>query len=86
MSSRYEGSIYEVLSDESVTLGKVARKLDVNYKITRDILMHPALTRKDVRYKASDMIRIFWAYRATNEHQSLESTWKGPYNKSKKNS
>lgn len=47
MLGRYEDSIYEMLSGESVIPGKVAGRLDVDYKIAGDMLMHLALTRKD---------------------------------------
>ena len=60
MPSRYEDRIYEILSSEPVTPGEVARRLGVNYKAAGDVLMHLALTRKDVRYKASRRINIFW--------------------------
>ena len=36
-----------MLSGESVIPRKVAGKLDVNYRIAGDMLMHLALTRKD---------------------------------------
>jgi len=49
-----------MLSDEPVTPNEVAKKLGINYKTAKDVLMHLALTRKDVRYKSSGRIHIFW--------------------------
>ena len=63
MLSRYEGGIYEVLSDEPVTLGEVVKVLGVNYRTARDVLMHLALMRRDVRCKASGRIHVFWRER-----------------------
>ena len=63
MPSRYEDKIYEMLSDEPVTPNEVAKKLGVNFKTAKDVLMHLAVTRKDVRYKASGRIHIFWRKR-----------------------
>jgi predicted ArsR family transcriptional regulator len=60
LPSRYEDRIYEMLSDEPVTPNEVAKKLGVNFKTAKDVLMHLAVTRKDVHYKASGRIHIFW--------------------------
>jgi predicted ArsR family transcriptional regulator len=60
LPSRYEDRIYEMLSDEPVTPGEVAKKLGINFKTAKDALMRLAITSKDVRYKASGRIHIFW--------------------------
>jgi len=60
MPSRYEEAIYNMLSDEPVTPKEVAEKLRINYKTAKDALMRLAVTRKDVRYKNSGRIHIFW--------------------------
>lgn len=60
MQSRYEETIFNMLSDGPVTPNEVAKKLGINYKTAKDALMHLAVTRKDVRYKNSGRIRMFW--------------------------
>lgn len=60
MPSRYEETIYRTLSDEPVTPNEIAKKLSVTHKTAKDALTHLALTRKDVRYKSSGRIHIFW--------------------------
>ena len=60
MPSKYTEVVYSMLSDEPVTPNEVAKKLGINYKTAKDVLMHLALTRKDVRYKSSGRIHIFW--------------------------
>jgi ribosomal protein S25 len=52
-----------MLSDEPVTPNEVAKKLGVNFKTAKDVLMHLAVTKKDVHYKASGRIHIFWRKR-----------------------
>ena len=63
MPGRYEGRIYDILSDEPVMLGEIAKRLGVNYKTVRDALMHLAPTGRDVRCKASGRIHVFWRER-----------------------
>jgi len=60
MPSRYEEAVYNMLSNEPVTPNEVARKLGVNHKTAKDALMHLAVTRKDVKYKNSGRIHLFW--------------------------
>jgi predicted ArsR family transcriptional regulator len=60
MPSRYEETIYNILSDEPVTPNEVAKKLGINYKTAKDALMYLTITRKDVRYKNSGRIYMFW--------------------------
>ncbi|MEM2711394.1 MAG: hypothetical protein QXY46_05940 [Candidatus Bathyarchaeia archaeon] len=60
MPSRYEKAVYDMLSDEPVTSNEAAKKLGVNYHTAKNVLMHLAVTRKDVRYKSSGRIHIFW--------------------------
>lgn len=63
MPSRYEETVYNTLSDEPVTPNEVAKKLGITHKTAKDALMHLAVTRKDVRYKNSGRIHIFWKVR-----------------------
>jgi predicted ArsR family transcriptional regulator len=49
-----------MLSDEPVTPNEVAKKLGINYKTAKDALMRLAITKKDVRYRNSGRIHIFW--------------------------
>jgi hypothetical protein len=60
LPSRYEEAVYSMLSDEPVTPNEVARRLGINYKTTKDALMHPAITRRDVHYRKSGRIHIIW--------------------------
>jgi predicted transcriptional regulator len=60
MTSRYEENIYNMLLDAPVTPNEVSKKLGINYKTAKDALMHLAVTRKDVRYKNSGRIHLFW--------------------------
>jgi len=60
MGSRFEESIYQMLSREPVTPNEVAKKLEISHKTALRALMHLALTKKDVRYKNSGRIHLFW--------------------------
>jgi len=63
MTSKYEERVYQMLSDEPVTPNEIALKIDVAHKTAQRILMHLALTRKDVKYKNSGRIHLFWKSR-----------------------
>jgi len=56
---KHDEAVYRVLSDP-VTPNEVAKKLGVTQKTAQRVLMHLALTRKDVKYKNSGRIHIFW--------------------------
>jgi len=60
MPSRHEENIYRMLSNEPVTPNEVAIKLGISHKTAKDALMHLALTEKDVKYKNSGRIHLFW--------------------------
>jgi predicted ArsR family transcriptional regulator len=60
MPGRYEDVIYGILSREPVTANEVAKRVGVTNKTALKTLMQLALTRKDVHYKASGRIHIFW--------------------------
>jgi Mn-dependent DtxR family transcriptional regulator len=60
LPSKYEQAIYDMLSSEPVTPSEVAKKLRINYKTAKDALMRLAITKKDVHYKNSGRIHIFW--------------------------
>jgi len=59
MTSKYEERVYQMLS-EPVTPNEIALKIDVAHKTAQRILMNLALTRKDVKYKNSGRIHLFW--------------------------
>jgi Mn-dependent DtxR family transcriptional regulator len=63
MPSRYEETVYSLLLDEPVTPGEVAKRLGVNYKTAKDVLRRLTVTRRDVRYKNSGGIHLFWRER-----------------------
>jgi Mn-dependent DtxR family transcriptional regulator len=58
--SRYEEAIYKMLSNEPVTPNEIAKRLGITHKTSKDALMHLAVTKKDVRYKNSGRIHLFW--------------------------
>ena len=60
MGSRFEERIYELLSLEPVTPSEVSKRVGVTYKTAQRALMHLALTRKDVAYRNSGRIHLFW--------------------------
>jgi predicted ArsR family transcriptional regulator len=60
LPSKYEETIYGMLSDEPVTPNEIANRLGINFKTAKDALMDLVVTRKDIRYKNSGRIRIFW--------------------------
>ena len=64
MPSRYEEAIYNTLSVEPVTPNEIAKKLGITHKTAKDALMYLAVTRKDVRYKNSGRIHMFWRGKA----------------------
>ena len=63
MPSKYEKTIYQILSDEPVTANEVAIKLGIAHKTALKALMHLALTKSDIRYKNSGRIHLFWKSR-----------------------
>jgi predicted ArsR family transcriptional regulator len=60
MGSRFEESIYRMLSREPVTPNEVAKKLEISHKTALRALLHLALTMEDVYYKNSGRIHLFW--------------------------
>jgi predicted ArsR family transcriptional regulator len=60
LGSRFEERIYELLSLEPVTPSEMAKRVGVTYKTAQRALMHLALTRKDVAYRNSGRIHLFW--------------------------
>jgi len=61
MGSKFEESIYRILSREPVTANEVAKKLEISHKTAlRALMMHLALTKEDVYYKNSGRIHLFW--------------------------
>ena len=60
MPSKYEETIYSMLSSEPVTPNEVAKKLGISHKTAKDVLMHLAITRDEVNYKNSGRIHLFW--------------------------
>ena len=60
MPSRFEEAVYGLLSEEPMTPSEVAERLGINYKTVKDVLLRLAATRRDVRYRNSGRIHIFW--------------------------
>lgn len=60
MPSKYEKTIYSMLSNEPVTPNEVAIKLGIAHKTALKALMRLALTEDDVKYKISGRIHLFW--------------------------
>ena len=60
MGSKFEESIYRMLSREPVTANEVAKKLEISHKTALRVLMHLALIEGDVKYKNSGRIHLFW--------------------------
>jgi len=60
MGSRFEESIFQMLSREPVTPNEIAKKLKISHKTALRALMHLALTKEDVYYKNSGRIHLFW--------------------------
>jgi Mn-dependent DtxR family transcriptional regulator len=70
MPSKYERTIYQMLSNEPVTPNEVAIKLGIAHKTALKALMRLALTEKDVRYKNSGRIHLFWKRNRAEEAMS----------------
>ena len=66
MGSKFEESVYRMLSREPVTANEVAKKLEISHKTALRVLMHLALTRGDVYYKNSGRIHLFWREKHAN--------------------
>ena len=64
MPSNYEEEIYDMLSKEPLTPSEVAKRLGIDFRTAKDVLMRLALTKEDVRYKTAGRIHIFWRDRA----------------------
>jgi predicted ArsR family transcriptional regulator len=60
MGSRFEETVYRMLSREPVTPNEIAKKLEISHKTALRALMHLALTKEDVYYKNSGRIHLFW--------------------------
>ena len=60
MPNRNEELIYKILSHEPVTPNEIATKLKISHKTAQRALMRLALTKKDVKYKNSGRIHLFW--------------------------
>jgi len=60
LPSKYEETIYGILSNEPVTPNEIAKKLEISHKTAKDVLMHLTITRDDVKYKNSGRIHLFW--------------------------
>ena len=60
MGSRFEESVYRMLSREPMTANEVAKKLEISHKTALRALMHLALIKEDVYYKNSGRIHLFW--------------------------
>ncbi|MEM2126612.1 MAG: hypothetical protein QXH67_00105 [Candidatus Bathyarchaeia archaeon] len=63
LPSRFEETVYNLLSEEPMTPSEVAKRLGINYKTAKDALLRLAATRRDVRYRNSGRIHLFWRVR-----------------------
>jgi len=63
MPGKYEEIVYEMLSDAPVTPNEIAQKLNITQKTAQKTLMQLALTKRDVKYKNSGRIHLFWKIR-----------------------
>lgn len=71
MGSRYERTIYELMSSEPVTPSEVAKKVGITHKTAQRVLMHLALTKDDVAYKNSGRIYLFWKRNVEAKEEKL---------------
>jgi len=60
MSGQYEDKVYGLLSRGTVAAGEAAVKLDITHNTALKTFMRLALTKKDVHYKNSGRIHLFW--------------------------
>ncbi|NIO37442.1 hypothetical protein GTO27_07030 [Candidatus Bathyarchaeota archaeon] len=60
MGGKFEEPIYQMLSHAPVTPSEIAKELEISHKTALRTLMHLALTKKDVLYKNSGRIHLFW--------------------------
>jgi len=60
MNSKFEETVYQMLSRPPVTLNEVVKKLAISNKTALRALMHLALTRENIYYKNSGRIHLFW--------------------------
>lgn len=60
MTSNFEKAIYGALSLQPATPNEIASRLNMNYKTVQRVLLQLALTRKDVRFRNSGRIQLFW--------------------------
>ena len=60
MGSKFEESVYQMLSREPVTPNEVAKNIEISHKTALRALLHLALTKGDVHYKNSGRIHLFW--------------------------
>ena len=60
MGSKYEKTIYELLGNDPVTASEIARRVGVSYKTAQQVLLYLAASRKDVAYRNSGRIYLFW--------------------------
>jgi hypothetical protein len=63
LPGNYEEEVYNMLSKEPLIPSEVAKRLGIDFRTAKDVLMRLALTNKDVRYKAAGRIHIFWRER-----------------------
>ena len=70
--SKYESKVYEILERAPMTPSEVAKRVGVNYKTAQRALMHLALTRKDVQYRNSGRIHLFWVDKEAQKDDDSE--------------
>jgi predicted transcriptional regulator len=60
MPSDYKDKIYVYLAEEPVTPSEIAIKLNISYKTAQKALLELAAEKKDIAYKKSGRIYLFW--------------------------
>jgi predicted transcriptional regulator len=60
MARQNEAKIYKTLTQEPVTPSEIAIKLGISYKTAQKILLELAATKKDIAYRKSGRIFLFW--------------------------
>jgi predicted Rossmann fold nucleotide-binding protein DprA/Smf involved in DNA uptake len=60
MTSKFEKTILDALSSEPVTPNELSSRLNMNYKTVQNVLLQLALKNKEIHFKNSGRIQLFW--------------------------
>jgi predicted transcriptional regulator len=66
MTSDYTDQIYLYLTEEPVTPSEVANKFKLSYKTAQKALLKLAAEKRDIAYKKSGRIYLFWKKSSKN--------------------